>query len=64
MLKDLVLFFIYDIQPSREFPLKAKFFYDVKQSPAYELTYIYQVYTALLLGVMIVSAEFLLINSD
>ena len=52
---DFVNYFFYDIQPSHGIPFKAKFFYDVSKSPAYELAYLLQTCGTLLNCAFIVS---------
>lgn len=52
---DIFNYFIYDIQPSRKVPLKAKYFYDIAKSPLYEFTYFLQAYGTLLVCAFIVS---------
>lgn len=41
---DIIYYFYYGIATARGVPFKAKFFYDVTQSPAYELTFLIQTY--------------------
>ena len=52
---DFVNYFFYGTQSTRGIPLKARFFYDETQSPAYELTYLVQAYGTLLVCAYIVS---------
>ena len=56
---DFVFYFFYGIDPSRDVPLKARYLYDVTQSPAYELTYLHQIYGIILVCAFIVSNLFL-----
>ncbi|KAL7038757.1 hypothetical protein ACKWTF_009686 [Chironomus riparius] len=38
-------YWIQNTQPNYDFPFKSKSFYDTTKSPAYELTYLIQIYT-------------------
>ena len=51
---DFIYYFYYEIQPLRGVPLKAKFSYDETQSPAYQMTFFIQSYTAILVGTIVV----------
>jgi hypothetical protein len=59
---DFIYYFLYDIQPSRGVPFKAKFFYDETKLPAYLFTYFIQSYTAIIVGTIVVSMESFWIN--
>lgn len=63
LVTDLIFYVFYDIEPSRDLILKAKFLYDAKESPAYELTYLYQAYATILVGTIVVRKKLLLIKS-
>ena len=52
---DIVNYLFYGIEPSRELPLKVKFFYDVKQWPTYQLTYLILGYGTAVVSAYIVS---------
>ena len=54
LLADFVNYYFYGLQSSRELPLKAGFLYDVKQSPAYELTFLFQSYATAFIAAYVV----------
>lgn len=52
IINDCISYFILNVQPSYEMPFKSAFLYDIKESPAYELTYLLIVYwTYMLIGI-------------
>ncbi|KAL7027210.1 hypothetical protein ACKWTF_005362 [Chironomus riparius] len=51
---DFIYYYFYELQPIRGVPLKAKFFYDETQSPAYQITFCIQSYTTILIGTIVV----------
>ncbi|XP_070502416.1 odorant receptor 82a-like [Chironomus tepperi] len=53
LVTDFISYFYLGIEPSRELILKGKFPYDASQSPAYQLTFLYQTYSTILVGMIV-----------
>lgn len=62
-MNDFLSLFVFNTEPKYEMPFKSAFFYDIKKSPAYDITYLSIVYWAFLVVGINVSMEiFFLFN--